>query len=77
MGGRFADTKEKKWARLAHTLASRDRPRAVAEQPCSLQAWVLACWPLRFRATLWKGPVSQALTLNLRSEAAHVFIFGT
>lgn len=52
-------------------------PRAVAEQPCSLQAWVLACWPLRFRATLWKGPVSQALTLNLRSEAAHVFIFGT
>lgn len=27
MGGRFADTKEKKWARLAHTLASRDRPQ--------------------------------------------------
>ena len=28
MGRRFTDTKEKKWARLAHTLASRDRPQS-------------------------------------------------
>lgn len=42
---------------------------------CRLGSWLAG--PSGSEPAFGKGSISQALTLNLRSEAAHVFIFGT
>ena len=42
---------------------------------CRLGSWLAG--PSGSEPPFEKGPVSQALTLNLRSKVAHVFIFST
>lgn len=68
MEQRFADTKEKQQARLAHTLASRGHPQSPEPLQSSPALYRLGSWLVDLSGSeppFGKGPIGQALTLNL------------